>query len=57
MKKTNLNYGVQLLLQGKSLYFHEHVESFCTFETALSLKRAITEPDNEGIVREYILVS
>ena len=42
---------MQLLLQGKSLYFHEHVESFCIFETALSLKRDITEPDNEGIVR------
>ena len=47
-KETNLNYGVQLLLQGKSLYFHEHVDSFCIFETALSLKRDITEPDNEG---------
>ena len=50
-KETNLNYGVQLLLQGKSLYFHEHVDSFCIFETALSLKRDIAEPDNEGIVR------
>lgn len=50
-KETNLNYGVQLLLQGKSLYFHEHVDSFCIFETALSLKRDITEPDNEGVVR------
>lgn len=37
-KETNLNYGVQLLLQGKSLYFHEQVDSFCIFETALSLK-------------------
>ena len=27
-KETNLNYGVQLLLQGKSLYFHEQVDSF-----------------------------
>ena len=44
---------MRLLLQGKSLYFHEHVESFCTFETALSLKRDITEPDNEGIVRVH----
>lgn len=50
-KETNLNYGVQLLLQGKSLYFHEQVDSFCIFETALSLKRDIAEPDNEGIVR------
>ena len=41
----------QLLLQGKSLYFHEDVESFCIFETALSLKRDIKEPDNEGVVR------
>ena len=41
-KETNVNYGVQLLLQGKSLYFHEHVDSFCIFETALSLKRDIT---------------
>ncbi|MGQ0513454.1 spore germination protein, partial [Bacillus sp. D-CC] len=50
-KETNLNYGVQLLLQGKSLYFHEQVDNFCIFETALSLKRDIAEPDNEGIVR------
>ncbi|KFN03719.1 GerA spore germination family protein [Bacillus clarus] len=50
-KETNLLYGIQLLLQGKSLYFHENIQSFCVFETALSLKRDITEPDNEGIVR------
>ncbi|EJR54982.1 hypothetical protein IIM_01922 [Bacillus cereus VD107] len=50
-KETNLLYGIQLLLQGKSLYFHEEVQSFCIFETALSVKRSIKEPDNEGIVR------
>ncbi|MBO1579875.1 spore germination protein GerKA [Bacillus sp. XF8] len=49
--ETNLLYGIQLLLQGKSLYFHEKAQSFCIFETALSLKRDIKEPDNEGIVR------
>ncbi len=27
-KETNLNYGVQLLLQGKSLYFHRGPPSF-----------------------------
>lgn len=27
-KETNLLYGIQLLLQGKSLYFHEEAKNF-----------------------------
>ncbi|PFK40688.1 spore germination protein [Bacillus cereus] len=50
-KETDLLYGIQVLLQGKSLYFHEKTKNFCIFETAISLKRDIAEPDNEGIVR------
>ncbi|CUB09515.1 Spore germination protein B1 [Bacillus cereus] len=50
-KEMNLLYGIQLLLQGKALYFHEEVQAFCIFETALSLKRAIQEPDSEAVVR------
>ncbi len=49
--ETNLLCGIQLLLQGESLYFHEKISEFCIFETAISLKRNVTEPDNEGIVR------
>lgn len=49
--ETELNQGIQALLEGSCLYFLEGMSEFYVLLTPAKYERSISEPENEGIIR------
>ncbi|MEK5237475.1 spore germination protein [Paenibacillus sp. FSL L8-0470] len=49
--ETELNQGIQGLLEGSCLYFLEGMSEFYVLFTPAKYERSISEPENEGVIR------
>ncbi|MEC0171405.1 spore germination protein [Paenibacillus graminis] len=49
--ETELNQGIQGLLEGSCLYFLEGMSEFYVLLTPAKYERSISEPENEGVIR------